>query len=191
MPLTSDKAPRKFKGIKKFVKKGLIIVHTGKGEGKSTAAFGTVVRALGWGHKVGIVQFMKGPWKTGEMEFLKKLPGRCTIFSMGKGFTWDTRDLDEDIRLAQKAWKQCCAMIDDEKYFLVVFDEINYAMKYNFIDVKEVLRKLKHKPLLKHVLLTGNGVPKEIIKIADQVTEMRCIKHPYQKGINAQPGIDY
>ncbi len=191
MAVTSDKAPRKFKGICKSVKKGLIIVHTGKGEGKSTAAFGTVVRALGWGHKVGIVQFMKGPWKTGEVEFLRKFPGRCDILSFGNGFTWDTRDFAKDVQLARKAWKQCCAILKDKQYFLVVFDEINYAMKYNFLDVKKVVRELRRKPVFKHVMLTGNGAPGEIIRIADQVTEMKCIKHPYQKGINAQPGIDY
>ncbi len=191
MPITPDKAPRQYKSIKKSIPKGLIIVHTGSGEGKSTAAFGTAVRALGWGHKVGIVQFIKGPWKTGEVEFLRKFPDQCTICSLGKGFTWITRSFKEDVRMAQQAWEKCCAMLHDDKYSLVIFDEINYVIKYNFLDVKEVLRALKHKPPLKHVMLTGNGAPKALIRIADRVTEMKCIKHPFQKGINAQPGIDY
>ncbi len=191
MALKLDKAPRAHKDIKQSVRKGLIIVHTGKGKGKSTAAFGTAVRAIGRGYKVGIVQFIKGRWKTGEVEFLKKFPDRCTIFSLGKGFTWITRNFEEDVQMAQKAWKQCCDMLNDEQYFLVIFDEINYVMKYNFLDVNEVVTKLKNKPPLKHVILTGNGAADELIKMADLVTEMKCVKHPYQQGIKAQPGIEY
>ncbi len=191
MVLKLDKAPRTHKDIKESVRKGLIMVHTGKGKGKSTAAFGTAVRAIGRGKKVGIVQFIKGRWKTGEVEFLKKFPDQCTIFSLGQGFTWITQNFEEDVQMAQKAWKQCCDMLDDEQYFLVIFDEINYVMKYNFLDVKEVVAKLKNKPPLKHVILTGNGAPEELIEVADLVTEMKCIKHPYQQGIKAQPGIEY
>ena len=191
MVLKLDKAPRTHKDIKESVRKGLIMVHTGKGKGKSTAAFGTAVRAIGRGKKVGIVQFIKGRWKTGEVEVLKKFPDQCTIFSLGQGFTWITQNFEEDVQMAQKAWKQCCDMLDDEQYFLVIFDEINYVMKYNFLDVKEVVAKLKNKPPLKHVILTGNGAPEELIEVADLVTEMKCIKHPYQQGIKAQPGIEY
>ena len=186
-----DNAPRTHEDIKEAVRKGLIIVHTGNGKGKSTAAFGTALRAMGRGYKVAIVQFIKGKWKTGEVEFFQKFPGQCEIFSMGEGFTWITQNFEQDTAAAQKAWDKCCDILHDEQYQLVIFDEINYVLKYNFLDVKEVLTKLKNKPPLKHVILTGNGAPPELIEFADLVTEMNCIKHPYQKGVKAQPGIDY
>ena len=186
-----DKAPRAHKDIKKAVRKGLIIVHTGGGKGKSTAALGTALRAMGQGHKVAIVQFIKGKWKTGEGEFFKKFPDQCEIFSLGDGFTWITQNFEADVKAAEKAWQKCCDVLEDEKYFLVIFDEINYVLKYNFLDVNEVISKLKSKPPLKHVILTGNGAPDALINFADLVTEMNCIKHPYQQGIKAQPGIDY
>ena len=191
MVLTVDKAPRAHKDIKESVRKGLIIVHTGNGKGKSTAAFGTAVRALGRGKKVAIVQFIKGKWKTGEVEFLKKFPDQCRIFTLGEGFTWITQNFKQDVQVAEKTWRKCCDVLDDEQYFLVIFDEINYVMKYNFLAVKEVIAKLKNKHPLKHVILTGNGASDELIEIADLVTEMKCIKHPYKQGIKAQPGIEY
>ena len=191
MALKLDKAPRAHKDIKKSVRKGLIIVHTGNGKGKSTAAFGTAMRAIGRGHRVAIVQFIKGKWKTGEVEFLKKFPDQCTVLSLGEGFTWITQNFDQDVRMAQNAWDVCRKILHDKKYFLVVFDEINYVMKYNFLDVKDVVEALGNKPLLKHVILTGNGAPQELIDMADLVTEMKSIKHPYQQGIKAQPGIEY
>jgi len=117
MALKLDKAPRKHKDIKQSIRKGLIIVHTGKGKGKSTAAFGTAIRAIGRGHKVGIIQFIKGKWKTGEAEFLKKFPDQCTILSLGNGFTWITQNFAEDVLMAKKAWKKCCEMLNDEQYF--------------------------------------------------------------------------
>ena len=186
-----DKAPRTHKDIKKSVRKGLIIVHTGNGKGKSTAAFGTALRAMGRGYKVAIVQFIKGKWKTGEAEFFKKFPGQCEMFSLGDGFTWITQNFKEDVRMARKAWDKCCDILHDEKYWLVIFDEINYVMKYNFLDPAEVVEELKKKPPLKHVILTGGGAPQELIEAADLVTEMKCVKHPYHKGIKAQAGIEY
>ena len=186
-----DKSPREFEGVKEFVKKGLIIVNTGDGKGKSTAAFGTALRALGQGYKVAIVQFIKGNWKTGEGEFFKKLKGQAQIYSMGDGFTWDTRNFEEDVKTAARAWKKCRELLHDNVHQLVIFDEINCAMAYNFLDVKKVIKELKRKPPFKHVILTGRGAPKELIELADLVTEMKCVKHPYAKGIKAQPGIDY
>lgn len=186
-----DKAPRAHKDIKKSARKGLIIVHTGKGKGKSTAAFGTAVRAMGRGKKVAIVQFIKGKWNPGEVKFFKQFPEQCNIYSMGDGFTWNTQDFKKDVAAAKKAWEKCREFLHDKKHFLVIFDEINYVMKYNFLDKKDVLKELKQKPVLKHVMLTGNGVPDELIEMADLVTEMNCIKHPYQQGIKAQPGIEY
>ena len=191
MDLKADKAPRTHKDIKKAVKKGLIIVHTGNGKGKSTAAFGTALRAMGRGYKVAIVQFIKGRWKTGEAQFFKKFPDQCEILSLGEGFTWLTQDFQQDVEKAQHAWEKCREILHDKKYHLVIFDEINYVMKYNFLDVEEIVAELKRKPALKHVILTGNGASDRLIEIADLVTEMKCIKHPYQKGIKAQPGIEY
>lgn len=169
----------------------MIIVHTGDGKGKSTAAFGTAVRAMGQGYKVAIVQFIKGSWKTGEAEFFRKFKDRCHLYAMGEGFTWDTKDFKRDAAAAQRAWEKCQKLLHDNAHQLVIFDEINCAMAYNFLDVKKVVAELKKKPSLKHVILTGRGAPKELIDLADLVTEMKCIKHPYSKGIKAQPGIDY
>ena len=186
-----DKSPRTFKGIKNFVKKGLIMINTGNGKGKSTAAFGTAIRAMGRGYKVGIVQFIKGNWKTGEDQFFKKHKGKCDLYIMGEGFTWDTKNFEKDRQTAQKAWEKCKELLHDPTYQLVIFDEIIYVLKYNFLDTKEIIKELKKKPPLKHVILTGNGAPKNLIAIADLVTEMKLIKHPFYQGIPAQAGIEY
>jgi cob(I)alamin adenosyltransferase len=186
-----DQAPRAHNDIKRAVRKGLIIVHTGNGKGKSTAAFGTALRAIGRGHKVAIVQFIKGKWKTGEAQFFKQYPDRCAMFSLGDGFTWLTQNFQQDVEAARKAWEKCREVLHDKQYRLVIFDEINYVMKYNFLDAEEVIAELKNKPALKHVILTGNGAPERLVETADLVTEMKCVKHPYQKGIKAQAGIEY
>lgn len=192
MKSCQDKAPRTHKDIKKFVKKGLILVYTGDGKGKSTSAFGTALRIIGRGYKVAIVQFIKGNWKTGEAEFFKKfVNNHCDLFIMGEGFTWDTKSFAKDVKTASQAWKKCCQLLHDPKYHLVIFDEINYVMNYNFLAVKEVVQALQRKPKFKHVILTGRDAPKEIIELADLVTDMRAVKHPYQKDVKAQPGIDY
>lgn len=186
-----DQAPRDHKIIKEYKKKGLIIVHTGDGKGKSTAAFGTALRAIGRGYKVAMVQFIKGKWKTGEVEAAKIFGGRFKIFTMGDGFTWDTKNFDEDVRAAEGAWAKCREILHDSEHEVVIFDEINYVMKYNFLNPEEIIAELKTKPAMKHVILTGGGAPPELIACADLVTEMKCIKHPYHKGIKAQPGIEY
>jgi len=186
-----DQSPRDHKIKGEFQKKGLVLVHTGAGKGKSTAAFGTALRSLGRGYKVAMVQFIKGKWKTGEVEAAKKFGDQFTILTMGEGFTWDTQNLEKDVQTAQKAWEACKKFLHDSEHELVIFDEINYVMKYNFLDGKVIAEELKRKPALKHVILTGNGAPAEIIELADLVTEMKCIKHPYEQGIKAQPGIEY
>ena len=186
-----DKSPRDFKNIKKFQKKGLIIIHTGDGKGKSTAAFGTAIRAMGRGLRVGIVQFIKGKWQTGESKFFKNSKNQCDFISIGDGFTWETQNFAQDVKTAQKAWKKCCEFLHDGQHQLVIFDEINYVLKYNFLDTQDVLHELKKKPFFKHVILTGNGAPPKLIEFADLVTEMKCVKHPYYQGIAAQPGIEY
>lgn len=185
-----DKAPRQHRIPKKRpVKKGLILVNTGDGKGKSTAAFGTAMRAVGCGMKVAVIQFIKGKWKTGEEKAAKKLG--IKFIPMGEGFTWDTQSFKRDVRAAKRAWKLCKQMLKDKTHHLVIFDEINYCLKYNFLEVKEVIKALEKKPPLKHVFLTGGCAPQALIDAADLVTEMKCIKHPYQQGILAQQGIEF
>ncbi len=187
----TDKAPRDHKTTGEYQKKGLILVNTGDGKGKSTAAFGTAVRALGRGYKVAMVQFIKGKWKTGEEESFKKFGDQFHHFVMGDGFTWNTQNFEQDVKTAREAWDKCKELLHDLEHQLVIFDEINYVMKYNFLSAQEIAAELQKKPPLKHVFLTGGGAPPEIVEIADLVTEMKCIKHPYHKGIKAQPGIEY
>ena len=186
-----DRAPRAHQVVKEFKKKGLILVNTGNGKGKTTAAFGTALRAIGRGYKVAMVQFIKGKWKTGEVEAAKEFGDRFKIFTMGEGFTWDTQNFEQDVKTARKAWEKCRELLQDKEHELVIFDEINYVMKYNFLDPAEVVEALKIKPPLKHAILTGGGAPQAIIDIADLVTEMKAVKHPYEQGIKAQPGIEY
>ena len=191
MSKLTDKAPRDHKTQGDYQKKGLILVNTGSGKGKTTAAFGTALRALGRGWRVGMVQFIKGKWKTGEVEAAKKFGDQFEIFTIGDGFTWDTQNFEQDVKTARQAWEKCKELLHDQDHQLVIFDEINYVMKYNFLDASEIAAELEKKPPLKHVILTGNGVPQSIIDLADLVTEMKVIKHPYEKGIKAQPGIEY
>ena len=186
-----DKAPRAHQDIKEFKKTGLILVNTGDGKGKSTAAFGTALRAVGRGYKVVVVQFIKGKWKTGEEEAAKTFGDKFRIIPMGDGFTWNTQNFEQDVATARRTWEKCKEFLHDQEHQVVIFDEINYVMKYNFLPASEITAELKKKPPFKHVILTGGGAPDEIIALADLVTEMKCIKHPYQKGIKAQPGIEY
>ncbi|WP_294640985.1 cob(I)yrinic acid a,c-diamide adenosyltransferase [uncultured Aureimonas sp.] len=172
--------------------KGLVIVHTGKGKGKSTAAFGLVFRALGNGMKVGIVQFVKGKWETGERQALERFPGEVTITAMGDGFTWETQDRQRDIAAARQAWERAKAMITDEEHQLVVLDELNIVLRYEYIPVEEVVDFLRdHKPEMKHVVITGRNARDELIEFADLVTEMEMVKHPFRSGIKAQRGIEF
>ncbi len=187
----ADKAPRDHKTAGDNKKVGLILVNTGDGKGKSTAAFGTALRAIGTGYKVAMVQFIKGKWKTGEVEAAKCFGDKFKIFTIGDGFTWNTQNFDQDVKTAQKAWEKCREILHDTEHEVAIFDEINYVMKYNFLSPAEIIKELKAKPPLKHVILTGGGAPPEIIELADLVTEMKCIKHPYHRGIKAQPGIEY
>ena len=186
-----DKAPREHQAIKEFTKKGLILVNTGDGKGKSTAAFGTALRAVGRGYKVVVVQFIKGKWKTGEEAAAKTFGDQFQIIPMGDGFTWNTQNFEQDVVTARRTWEKCKEFLHDQEHQVVIFDELNYVMKYNFLPASEIAAELKKKPSFKHVILTGGGAPAEIIELADLVTEMKCIKHPYQKGIKAQPGIEY
>lgn len=170
--------------------KGLIIVNTGDGKGKTTAAFGMVYRSLGRGMKCAVVQFIKGKWQTGERIYSENREN-LSFFVMGLGFTWDSDDLDRDKKAAIQAWEQSKVLIQDAIHDVVVLDEITYALNYSFIELQDVLQALSLRPLMKHVIITGRNCPKEIIEAADLVTEMKVLKHPYHSGIRAQKGIDF
>lgn len=167
------------------------MVHTGDGKGKTTAALGLALRAVGCGMKVMMIQFMKGTWKYGELEAAKRLAPDFTILQMGEGFTWETKDRRKDIALSKKTWEFCKETLQSGKYGLVILDEMNYVLGYGFLDTKEVVDFLKKKPEELHVVLTGRNAPKELVELADLVTEMKEVKHPFQKGIIAQRGIEF
>jgi len=171
--------------------KGLVIVHTGKGKGKSSAGFGMVFRALGHGMKIGVVQFVKGSWDTGERWVLEKFPEQVTISALGEGFTWETQDRARDIAMARDAWEQAKTLILDESYDMVLCDELNIVLRYDYLPVDEVIEVLKAKPEMKHVIITGRNAKDELIEFADLVTEMEMIKHPFRSGVKAQKGIEF
>ncbi len=171
--------------------KGLIIVNTGAGKGKTSAALGLIFRALGHGLRVGVVQFTKGAIETGEAEFAKTLGGRVDFFTLGEGYTWETQNRQKDIQTAREAWEQAVKLIEKPEYDLVVLDELNIVLKYDYIPVSEVLEVLSNKREDLHVVITGRNAKDEIIEIADLVTEMKLIKHPYKSGIKAQKGIEF
>ncbi len=175
----------------KTIEKGLLIVHTGKGKGKSTAAFGLVMRALGHGFKIGIVQFVKGKWETGERSVLAKFPDLVTIKAMGEGFTWETQDRARDIAAAQAAWEQAKQMIDDPSYRLILLDELNIVLRYDYLAIAEVVAKLAARRPDLHVVVTGRNAKDKRIAAADRVTEMTMVKHPFREGVKAQVGIEF
>ena len=175
----------------KTIEKGLTIVHTGKGKGKSTAAFGMVFRALGNGMKVGVVQFVKGKWGTGERNVLDKFPEQVTLATMGEGFTWETQDRSRDIAAARAAWEKARAMILDDEHQMVLCDELNIVLRYDYLPLGEVLEVLKAKHQMKHVIITGRNAKDELIEFADLVTEMEMVKHPFRSGVKAQVGIEF
>jgi cob(I)alamin adenosyltransferase len=172
--------------------KGLIIVHTGNGKGKTTAALGMVMRSLGHGYKVAIVQFIKGAWEPAEKAVLSKWEDQLVFHAMGEGFTWETQDRERDKEKAIAAWSKGLEYIRNSDYKLVLLDEINVALKLGYLDVAKVLAGLEEKPDDSHIILTGRGAPAELIDKADLVTEMTLIKHPFRdQGVKAQPGIEF
>lgn len=175
----------------KTIEKGLLIIHTGKGKGKSTAAMGLAVRAIGNGMKVGIVQFVKGVWETGERVVLDKFPDLCVIKAMGEGFSWETQDRERDIAAARHAWEMAKEMINDPSYNMVILDELNIVLRYENLPLDEVVEVLQNKPEMLHVAVTGRNAKDELIEIADLVTEMTQIKHPFRSGVKAQVGIEF
>lgn len=175
----------------KTVEKGLTIVHTGKGKGKSTAAFGMVFRALGNGMKVGVIQFVKGKWGTGERVILEKMGDQVTMSSMGEGFTWETQDRQRDIDAARIAWDKAKELIMDDEHQMVLCDELNIVLRYDYLPIEEIIEVLKNKPEMKHVIITGRNAKEELIDFADLVTDMTMIKHPFRGGVKAQVGIEF
>jgi cob(I)alamin adenosyltransferase len=175
----------------KTEERGLLIVHTGTGKGKSTAAFGMVLRCVGHGMRVGIVQFVKGAWETGERKVLEAYPDLVTCRAMGEGFTWDTQDRARDIAAARSAWDAAKAMIADPAYKLILLDELNIVLRYDYLPLDEIIETLKAKPRDLHVIVTGRNAKPELIEIADLVTEMTMVKHPFRSGIKAQKGIEF
>ncbi len=176
------------------LEKGLIIVNTGNGKGKTTASLGMVLRSLGHGYKVAIIQFIKGAWEPSEKKAFSvwKENGQLEFHAMGEGFTWETQDRDRDIEKAQAAWDKGLEYIRDRSYKVVLLDEINIAIKVGYLRVEEVLAGLEQKPERNHVILTGRGAPQSLIDRADLVTEMNLIKHPFRdQAVKAQPGIEY
>lgn len=170
--------------------KNLLVVHTGNGKGKTTAALGIVFRALGRGIKCGVIQFLKGKWETGERKFAATIP-ELDFHVMGLGFTWESDDLDQDKRAAKGAWEKSVEYINDDIHKIVVLDELTYAIHYGWLDIEEVVQVLKNRPADAHVVITGRDCPEAIIEIADMVSVTESPKHPFQKGIKAQKGIDF
>jgi cob(I)alamin adenosyltransferase len=176
----------------KNLEKGLIIVNTGNGKGKTTAALGMVMRSLGHGYKVAIIQFIKGAWEPAEKAVLSQWQDQLEFYAMGEGFTWETQDRARDTEKAIAAWEKALEYIKNPQYRLVLLDEINIALKLGYLDVATVIAGLAEKPEDSHVILTGRGAPPELIAQADLVTEMTLVKHPFQEqGVKAQPGIEY
>jgi len=177
----------------KTEEKGLIIVHTGKGKGKSTAAFGMIFRCIAHGMPCAVVQFIKGGMSTGERDLIEsRFSDICQFHTMGEGFTWETQDKTRDMEMAAAAWEKAKELVRDPANRMVLLDEINIALRYDYIPIEEVVSFLKaEKPAMTHVVLTGRNAKDELIEIADLVTEMELVKHPFRSGVKAQIGVEY
>jgi len=189
--MANRKAAQDAEVAAKTIEKGLLIVHTGKGKGKSTAAFGMVMRCVGHGMKVGVIQFIKGKWDTGERCVLEKFPELCTIKALGEGFTWETQDRARDVAHARAAWEEGKKMMADPSIKLVLLDELNIALRYDYLPVEEVVDALNARRPDLHVIVTGRNAKDELIAVADLVTEMEMVKHPFRDGVKAQKGIEF
>ena len=170
---------------------GVIVVNTGNGKGKSSSGFGMVMRALGNGMKVGVVQFIKGGMSTGEEKFLRRFPDEVSFHAMGEGYTWETQNRERDVEKAELAWKKCQSLLSDASVDLILLDELNIALKYHYLDVHKIIADLQARPAMQHVIITGRGALPELIAIADTVTEMQEVRHAFKSGIVAQAGIEW
>jgi cob(I)alamin adenosyltransferase len=170
--------------------KGLLLVITGNGKGKSSSGFGMVARALGHGMRVGVVQFIKGAYSTGEETFFRRFPNEVEYHVMGDGFTWDTQNLEQDIKSAEKGWEVCKQLLNDPNIDVVLFDELNIVLKMHYLDAKKVLNDVAARPEMKHVIITGRGAPDAVIEAADTVSRIDDVKHAFRAGVRAQKGIE-
>ncbi len=171
--------------------KGLLIVYTGAGKGKTTAALGMALRCIGHGQKVAVVQFIKGALDTAEERAMKSFGDRVIFLRMGEGYTWETQDRARDTQVAQQAWKTACEFLRDASYAMIILDEFNIALQHDYVRLEEVLPVLRDRPPMQHVVITGRGAPAQLIDEADLVTEMKQVKHPFRRGIKAQPGVEF
>jgi cob(I)alamin adenosyltransferase len=175
----------------KSIEKGLLIVHTGSGKGKSTAAFGLALRMLGRGRRVGVVQFIKGAWQSAERDALETFGDLLVWHTMGEGFTWDTQDRERDVAAAERAWDKACELMADPTLGLIILDELNIALRYEYLDLAAVVEKLSARRSDLHVVVTGRNAKPELIAAADLVTDMTLVKHHFAAGVKAQPGIEF
>ena len=189
--MAKRKAVQDAEVAEKTIEKGLLIVHTGAGKGKSTAAFGLALRMLGRGHRVGVVQFIKGAWHTAERDALAKFGEQVSWHTMGEGFTWETQDLKRDIAAAECAWAKSQELMADPSFGLVILDELNIALRYDYLDLAKVVTALRDRRGGLHVVVTGRNAKPDLIAAADLVTEMSLVKHHFAAGVKAQPGIEF
>jgi cob(I)alamin adenosyltransferase len=189
--MAKRKAVQDAEVAEKTVEKGLLIVHTGAGKGKSTAAFGLALRMLGRGHRIGVVQFIKGAWHTAERDALAKFGEQVSWHTMGEGFTWETQDLARDIAAAERAWAKSQELMADPSFGLVILDELNIALRYEYLDLAKVVAALRDRRGGLHVVVTGRNAKPDLIAAADLVTEMSLVKHHFASGVKAQPGIEF
>jgi len=175
----------------KTIEKGLLIVHTGAGKGKSTAAFGLALRMLGRGQRVGVVQFIKGAWHSAERDALARFGDQLVWHTMGEGFTWETQDRARDVAAAERAWAKACELMADPNLAMLILDELNIALRYDYLDLAQVVAALKARPYGLHVVVTGRNAKPELVAAADLVTEMQLVKHHFAAGVKAQPGIEF
>ncbi|MDE4919217.1 cob(I)alamin adenosyltransferase [Cupriavidus metallidurans] len=170
--------------------RGVIVITTGNGKGKSSSGFGMVVRAMGHGMRTGVVQFIKGAFPSGEEMFLRRFPEECEFHVMGEGYTWETQDRARDVAKAEAAWEVARQMLRDPSFDLILFDELNIALKLHYLDLDTVIADLRARPPKQHVVITGRGAPSALIEAADTVTDMTPVKHAFEQGIKAQPGVE-
>jgi cob(I)alamin adenosyltransferase len=189
--MAKRKAVQDAEVAEKTIEKGLLIVHTGTGKGKSTAAFGLALRMLGRGHRVGVVQCIKGGWHTAERDALAKFGDQLVWHTMGEGFTWETQDRTRDVAAAERAWAKARELMADPGFAMVVLDELNIALRYDYLDLGNVVSTLKARRPSLHIVVTGRNAKPELIAAADLVTEMTLVKHHFAAGVKAQPGIEF
>ena len=189
--MAKRKAVQDAEVAEKKIEKGLLIVHTGPGKGKSTAAFGLALRMLGHGRRVGVVQFVKGAWHTGERDAFARFDDLLSWHSMGEGFTWETQDRARDIAAAERAWDKALEFLTDPEVALVVLDEINIALRYDYLALDSVLAGLEARPAMQHVVATGRNAKPDLVAAADLVTEFGAVKHHFAAGVKAQKGVEF